>query len=359
MQSTETLVTGKYEKQFHAKVRFFVVVREGHDCCTCLPIQTFQNRGVAKTGLKKHEHAIIYTGDSPPSPTEREQPGPSEMGMQQSIRVEPTNPKRDYLTSMSRICFAKVYTVEHNAAVYDFGNVDQNFHARLYAQWWSTMASTQNRQALSYQPVTIAPTYASVNVTAQTAAPSQSFSGHSADNQNIAGNVDYNNWLGNPHSYGTNLHPSSSFQKPYYGSIRSQTIPEEGNNQSNVQYPSYNQSTQPTDTRLYRPSNAQSYPVATTHQQQYQIQAQYPNTTYSSNYRRYDNPNYTTTSTPPQPGYSDLQKGSNTAERTQGGYDLEHDLTAASPISEGSRDQPRERRGSSSRHEARKEKRKQ
>ncbi|GME37829.1 hypothetical protein BKCO1_19000171 [Neofusicoccum parvum] len=37
-QSGVTFVTGAYGEQFYNKIRWFVVIREGQDCCTCLRV---------------------------------------------------------------------------------------------------------------------------------------------------------------------------------------------------------------------------------------------------------------------------------------------------------------------------------
>jgi hypothetical protein len=88
---------------------------------------------VGKQGVKKNYHAIIYTGEEP-NERRREMPAQGERGMLQSIKVRPQS-KQDKLDSLSRINFEKVYTVEHNLKVYDFGEVAGRHHDRLWHQW--------------------------------------------------------------------------------------------------------------------------------------------------------------------------------------------------------------------------------
>jgi len=70
----------------------------------------------------KHDHSIVYTGAAPPQPRHNELPVGNEKGMMEPIGVK-TTVHGERLDKMSRINFGKIYTVEHNVKVYDFGNV--------------------------------------------------------------------------------------------------------------------------------------------------------------------------------------------------------------------------------------------
>jgi len=62
-----------------------------------------------------------------------------EKAMLQPIRVV-SNKKTDTMESMSRVDFGKIYTVEHNVKVYDFGRVHESQRAFFKAQFnyvWS------------------------------------------------------------------------------------------------------------------------------------------------------------------------------------------------------------------------------
>ncbi|KAF2179462.1 hypothetical protein K469DRAFT_497627, partial [Zopfia rhizophila CBS 207.26] len=122
----------RFQEKIFVKIRWFVVVREGRDCCTCLSIQTHGGRGVPYNKTKSH-HAIIYTGASPPAPLPLELPRGQELPMGRPIRVIPHRPY-DKLDPLSRINFVKLYTVEHSVKVYHFGNVDQTDEWKLIAQ---------------------------------------------------------------------------------------------------------------------------------------------------------------------------------------------------------------------------------
>lgn len=124
------LSQGKFNEPVHMKIRWFVVIREGPNYCSCIPIQTYSGQGAAKPGLQIWEHAIIYTGDREPRPKEGEKPSPDTHGMQPSIRVKPRT-RSDRMDEMSRVNFAKIYTVEHNVKVFEFGDVRPEFMKRL------------------------------------------------------------------------------------------------------------------------------------------------------------------------------------------------------------------------------------
>ncbi|KAF2431668.1 hypothetical protein EJ08DRAFT_571714, partial [Tothia fuscella] len=106
------------------RIRWFVVVGEGPSFCACLPIQTYSRQGVSSTRLTKNHHSIIHTGERPPPSTLLKQPNAKngESGMRQPIQVRP-NHMTDKLDQISRLCYEKVYTVEHNVKVCDFGDV--------------------------------------------------------------------------------------------------------------------------------------------------------------------------------------------------------------------------------------------
>lgn len=97
------------------------------------PIQTYNNQGVAKKDVVKWSHAIIYTGKEP-APDPNELPGVGENPMLQSIRVV-SNKRTDIMDRMSRLDFNKIYTVEHNVKVYDFGWVHEDSRNLLRHQF--------------------------------------------------------------------------------------------------------------------------------------------------------------------------------------------------------------------------------
>ncbi|KAI8937916.1 hypothetical protein NX059_005599 [Plenodomus lindquistii] len=139
----------KGEKIF-CKIRWFVVVREGHYSSTCLSIQTYGGRGVPAQ-KPKHHHAIMYTGPNAPSAT------PSELcvgepGLGAPIRVTPTK-RYGSMDPFSRVNFVKVYTVEHNVKVESFGYVDRDEEWKLITQFNShwNLATTNTLPIASQQ----------------------------------------------------------------------------------------------------------------------------------------------------------------------------------------------------------------
>jgi hypothetical protein len=112
------------------------LVNERCSSSICSPILTYNNQGVSKDSVVKWKHAIAFTGrkDKEPSPHQLELPVVGEYGMMSPIRIKARS-KQEKLHAMSRINFSKMYTVEHNVKVYDFGDVDSQHKERLRTQW--------------------------------------------------------------------------------------------------------------------------------------------------------------------------------------------------------------------------------
>ncbi|TKA75900.1 hypothetical protein B0A55_07211 [Friedmanniomyces simplex] len=147
-----TFTTGRYGDRVYSKARRFVVVRPGSNYCTALPIVTYGEKGVAKMGINKSEHAIIYTGRQPPEPRADELPNRTELGMRsRPIRLVPDQPT-DKLDSMSRIDFGKAHTIQHNIKVKPLGMVHPSSMDALTSQFfavWLKPSTILPRQALS------------------------------------------------------------------------------------------------------------------------------------------------------------------------------------------------------------------
>jgi hypothetical protein len=116
------------------------------------PILTYNGRGVAKKGLNKNEHAIIFTGSKAPQPKGDEKPNasnPLEQGMRPPIRVKQKT-HEEKLDIMSRLNYRKIYTVEHNVKVRDFGEVHKNYKERLVSNFhaaWGFHRKSSNSDA--------------------------------------------------------------------------------------------------------------------------------------------------------------------------------------------------------------------
>lgn len=89
---------------------------------------------MSKKGVIKGQHAIIYTSKTAPKPQATERAGPGEAPMLTPIRVRPKK-KMENLDPMARVNFGKLYTVEHNVKVYDFGDVHKD-HIRIFTAQW-------------------------------------------------------------------------------------------------------------------------------------------------------------------------------------------------------------------------------
>ncbi|KAI6871838.1 hypothetical protein KC343_g3901 [Hortaea werneckii] len=133
------LSTVRFGERVYSKIRRFVVVRGSDRYCSALPIMTYGGQGVAKAGVNKSEHAIIYTGHRAPRPTSQERPTQGQAAMRPlPIRVDADN--HEQLHFMSRIHFGKVYTVEHNVKVKPFGKVHPHSLRALEVQFRSVFS---------------------------------------------------------------------------------------------------------------------------------------------------------------------------------------------------------------------------
>ncbi|KAI9809998.1 MAG: hypothetical protein M1827_006765 [Pycnora praestabilis] len=121
----------RFGEQAYNNLRRFVVVKEGRDSCTCLPIYTYGKQGATKPGLTVEDHAIIYTGRKSPSPVLGEE----------AIDKEPIKVTADQgmeLEALSRINFGKIYTVEHNVKVKNVGTVHATSIPKLLGYYRDT-----------------------------------------------------------------------------------------------------------------------------------------------------------------------------------------------------------------------------
>ena len=133
---------GRFGERVFSKVRRFVVVREGENYCSALPIASYGHQGVGKRGVKKSEHSIIYTSKVPPDPLPAELPERGDQGMRpQPIRVDTDDPS-DKLDGVSRLDYGKVHTIQHNIKVKSFGKVNPKSMNALIHQFgnvWSSL----------------------------------------------------------------------------------------------------------------------------------------------------------------------------------------------------------------------------
>jgi hypothetical protein len=113
---TEITERGGKKGSFQKQRRFVVVdSRKGHSMC--LPIMTYGGQGTLKYGVHPEDHAPIYS-------SKREGPCilEGEAMTHRPIRVDVIDPSHK-LDPMSRLNYAKIYTVEHNVKVWFIGQV--------------------------------------------------------------------------------------------------------------------------------------------------------------------------------------------------------------------------------------------
>lgn len=131
----------------HTKTRRFVIVgdeKKGHSIC--LPILTYGLQGTLKRGVHAEDHAQIYTpqkGKKGPPPLL-----PGEQLSKRAIRMDPISALHK-LHPLSRINYAKLYTVEHNVKVYFIGWVAMNYQQRVVVDYNNTHRPLPDRPHLS------------------------------------------------------------------------------------------------------------------------------------------------------------------------------------------------------------------
>ncbi len=111
-------VSGRYGSHTFIKIRRFVVVRPRPGFCLCLAIHTYQGRATTKPGVRPEDHAaVVAEGEAP-------RLAPGELPLRKDpmfIKVE--NDSTGTIDPMSRINFAKVYTVEYNVKARNVGRI--------------------------------------------------------------------------------------------------------------------------------------------------------------------------------------------------------------------------------------------
>ncbi|KAK5123697.1 hypothetical protein LTR85_002333 [Meristemomyces frigidus] len=152
---SRTVVTGKawtqnkFGEWVYSKVRRFVVVRANSFECLAVPITSYGGQGVYKKGVKKADHAIIYTGRHPPAPHPREQPTiAGEAGMQPfPVRVDP-DLRDTKLDEMSRIDLSRPHIIQHYQKVKSFGKVNRDSMVHLVTQYHSVSTDESSLSSL-------------------------------------------------------------------------------------------------------------------------------------------------------------------------------------------------------------------
>ncbi|KAJ5093543.1 hypothetical protein N7456_009404 [Penicillium angulare] len=116
---------GKFQEPIYSSIRRMVVIKEQKGCCWCIPITTYSGQGVAKAGVDRSKHAIIYMRGTQPV-TRTNEPRMTK----EPLEVEPAKADQK-LDPMSRLNFGKVYTVEHNVKVLPVGRITEGSLAKF------------------------------------------------------------------------------------------------------------------------------------------------------------------------------------------------------------------------------------
>ena len=116
-------------------IRRFIVVKEGHGFCWAVPINTYNGRGVSKSGFRLVDvqaHAIAYMRNTKPEALREERIMPKK-----PIMIEPdrNDGKPERLHKTSRINFSRVSSFEHNLRVKGIGMVVRESLPYLVDHW--------------------------------------------------------------------------------------------------------------------------------------------------------------------------------------------------------------------------------
>ncbi|KAI9370682.1 hypothetical protein BJX61DRAFT_75493 [Aspergillus egyptiacus] len=115
--SSGPVFQGKYGEPIYSTIRRMVVYRVVNQCSWCFSIGTYSGRGVAKQGVDASKHAAVYLRGTEPIYGRREP-----RMVKEPLEVAPER-YDERLDPMSRLSFAKIYTVEHNVKVLPIGKI--------------------------------------------------------------------------------------------------------------------------------------------------------------------------------------------------------------------------------------------
>jgi len=137
-------VQNNYGEWVHSKVRRFIVVREGPNFCIAVPVTSYSGQGVAKNGVRKSDHAIVYSGSIPPKATREERPTRRSRDALQSQPISLDLEGDQKLDDMSRVNLAQSHTIHHYVKVKNVGNVSQKSMADLVSQFKYVMLNDRS-----------------------------------------------------------------------------------------------------------------------------------------------------------------------------------------------------------------------
>jgi uncharacterized C2H2 Zn-finger protein len=119
--------SAKYgERAFH-KIRRFVIVQPKRGHSICIPILTYGYQGVLKYGIHPEDHAVVYSSKKDgPYLLDREKG----LMSNKPIRIDIKDASHK-LDPLSRLNYAKIYTIEHNVKVLFIGRVARNYEQEV------------------------------------------------------------------------------------------------------------------------------------------------------------------------------------------------------------------------------------
>src|SRR5947209_13197778 len=123
---------GPFNETVYTHIRRMVVVKAAKGFSICIPIFTYNGRGLLKPGLSKEDissHAAIYMDNTEVhiDPLEPKMSIPP-------IAVQPSKLDQE-LHPYSRVCLNKVYSVEHNVKCMNVGRVASKSLPQLINSW--------------------------------------------------------------------------------------------------------------------------------------------------------------------------------------------------------------------------------
>ena len=122
----------RFGQRVFSHIRRMVVVQERYGYCICVPINTYNYQGVAKSGLnseEKERHAVIHAADYEPYTR------PEEQGTMTKLPIAVTMNEGQKLDCMSRINFGKPFSVEWNVKVMNVGRIAEESRPAFESYW--------------------------------------------------------------------------------------------------------------------------------------------------------------------------------------------------------------------------------
>ena len=151
---TREALSRHVREQRYPQVRRFVVVKEEthRHHCTALPISTYDGQGVAKPGVIKSEHVVIFTGQDAPSPSENELPGPGETPIR-PIPIRVVLDDASEMDQMSRVDLGGIHMFHHHVETRSVGLVHEDSVKDLIQQFYDVFNAPKTAKPDSHKVI--------------------------------------------------------------------------------------------------------------------------------------------------------------------------------------------------------------